>query len=419
MKFLAAVLASAAVAAAEPALADFETPEAAKAWTAEFGDVEKIAAPAHGGTGALRWKTPKEGSKVQFSGLKGDLTKNRAIRFFAWLEGTVERDLTLRVHTKGGDFWRRFSLRPQVWSEILVPFYQFREDASPDWRSAEGLEFVARKPLSVVLDDLSLVEGGNLPQIEPSPALVDRIFPSGEVKVGMSDNFRVFTDAPLEPSAITDRLEEGLARFRKVLGLEEPLEWPVTLVIRRTKEEYQATAVETSRDIYGGELSPPQAGGFTFYEYSFTSYDEKAGATRPVFLHEACHQLVSRLLKFRGANGAMWIEEGLCYFMQNEFLPIENAKEEALKMLENPKRPALASFDARQRIDSGAENLTAFLVIQYILKGPHAAQWKDFVEALRENDMNLLKAEEEVFGVKPDAFVKDFEEFTKKWAAEK
>ncbi|KAF0245512.1 MAG: hypothetical protein FD180_1554 [Planctomycetota bacterium] len=419
MRTLVVLLAAASLTTAEPALADFEGADSAKAWTADAGDVSRVEGPVHAGSGALRWKTPKEGTKLQFGGLKGDLTKNRAVRFFAWLEGTVERDLTLRIHTKGGDFWRRFSLRPQVWSEVVVPFYQFRQDASPLWSRAEGFAIVARKPLAIVLDDLSLVEGGEHPQIEPAAALIERVFPGREPAISLSDNFRVFTDAPLDAAAVSARLEEGLGRFRKIFGVEEPLAWPVTLIVRTTPEEYRRTAVETARDVYGGDLSAPTAGGFTFYEYSFTSYDEKQGATRPVFLHEACHQLVSRLLHFQGPNGALWIEEGLCYFMQNEFTPIENAKDEALKMFENPKRPRLASFDAKQRIDSGAENLTAFLVTQYMLKGPHAAQWKDYVEALRENDTNLLKAAQEAFGVKPEAFEQEYEEYTRKWAAEK
>lgn len=419
MRILLALAAVSTLAAAEPLRADFESPDAAQAWATDAGTVEIVKAPAHAGTGALRWQAPKEGTRLSFSGLRGDLTANRAVRFFAFLEGTVEREVTLRVRTRGGDFWRRFALRPAVWSEIVVPFYQFRQDALPRWDRAEALELVARRPVSLVLDDLGLVAGGEHPQIEPGAALVERLFPGAEPKIALTPNFRVFTDAPVDPAAVAERLEQGLARFREIFAVEEPLAWPVTLVIRPTADDYRRSAVETARDIYGGDLAPPTAGGFTFYEYAFTSYDEKHGATRPVFLHEAFHQVVTRLLGFRGAGGALWIEEGLCYFMQDEFTPIENAKEEALKLLDNPKRPALATFDAKQRIDSGAENLAAFLVVRYLLKGPHAGAWKDVLEALRENDVRLLDAVGEALGVKPAEFEKSWEEFTRAWAAEK
>lgn len=419
MRLLAALLIATSAATAGPAIADFEAAEAAKPWSADAGAVEVVKAPAHAGTGALRWNAPKEGARLACGAFHGDLTSNRAIRFFAYLEGTVDREMTLKFRTKGGDFARRFPLRPQVWSEIVVSFYQFRQEGLPRWDRVEALEFVARRPVTIVLDDVGLVEGGDDPQIEPGGALVERIFPDITPKIALTENFRVFTDAAVDPALVAARLEEGLASFRKIFGIEEPLAWPVTLVIRPTVEDYRRTSVETARDVYGGELAPPTAGGFTFYEFSFASYDEKYGATRPVFLHEAFHQIVSRLLGFHGANGAMWIEEGLCYFMQNEFTPIENAKEETLKLLDNPKRPALSTFDGKQRIDSGAENLESFLVVQFLLKGPHAAKWADFVEALRENDTNLLKAADEALGVKPADFETEWVEFTRKWAAEK
>jgi hypothetical protein len=419
MRFLAAFLAAASISAAGPPIADFENTDSAKSWAADAGTVELVKAPAHAGAGALRWSAPKEGARLACDAVHGDLTPNRAVRLFAYLEGTVDREMTLKFRTKGGDFARRFPLRPQVWSEIVIPFYQFRQEGLPRWEKVESLEFVARRPVAIVLDDVGLVEGGDAPQIEPGGALVERIFPDGTPKIALTENFRVFTDAAVDPAPVAARLEEGLAAFRKIFGIEEPLAWPVTLVIRPTVDDYRRTAVETAKDVYGGELAPPTAGGFTFYEYSFTSYDEKYGATRPVFLHEAFHQVVSRLLGFHGTNGAMWIEEGLCYFMQNEFTPIENAKEETLKLIDNPKRPALGTFDGKQRIDSGAENLQAFLVVQFLMKGPHAAKWKDFVEALRENDTNLLKAADEALGVKPADFEKEWIEFTRTWAAEK
>lgn len=418
MRTAAAVLLAASAALAEPVDVDFETKGSAVSWTAENGEAMLVSAPVHGGFGALRFRAAQESAKLVWTGAAGDLSKCRAVKFFAWLEGDVERDVVLKVRTAGGDFWRKFSLRPQVWSEIAVPLWQFREEAAPRWEQAQALEFSFRRPATLILDDLSLPAGDA--QVEPAPDLSARVFPEGSpVSSATSDNFRVFTDAPVDPGAVTKRLEEGLVRFRKAFGVEEALGRPVTLVIRKTADDYRQTAVDTAKDVYGGDMGPPQAGGFTFYAYSFTSFDEKQGALRPVFLHEACHQLVSRLLRFRGVNGAMWVEEGICYFLQNEFTPIENVKDEALKMLDNPKRPALASLDARQRIDSGGENLTAFLVIQYIMRGPGAEKFKPFAEALHANEVSLLKSVKAAFGVEPADFEKDYEAWTRKWASEK
>ncbi|MCE9584743.1 MAG: hypothetical protein K8T20_19810 [Planctomycetes bacterium] len=419
MRHLLAFMLLAAVAAAESPSADFDSPDSAKAWSSEAGTPERVEAPAHGGSAALRWKAASDGAVLSFGGIRGDLTKSRALRFWIRIGGTVERDLVARVRAKGGLFWRKFAVRPDVWTEVVIPFYQFRPEGFPVWEKAEAFELLARRAGTVFLDDLAFVEGGERPQIEPSAALCERVFPDGNPAIALTDNFRVFTDAPVDAAAVAARLEEGLVRFRKVFAVEEPLGWPVTLIIRKSVEDYHRTAVDTAHDIYGGDIPAPAAGGLTFFDYSVTSLEEKYGALRPVFLHECCHQLVTRLLHVRGTNGASWLEEALCYFMQNEFLPIENAKEEALKLLDNPKRPALATFDGKQKIDSGAENLTAFLLSRWLLSDPHAAHWPEVLAALRENNLAILPAVEEALGLKAEDAVKDFEDFTRTWATSK
>jgi len=406
-------------AAADQTIAAFEGEDAAAGWEAKDGSVRRDLDNVHDGSGALFWEAKDEGAVLSTTRLKGDVTEIRSLHGWIRLAGTAEREIVARIPARGGVFWRRFTVRPGVWSEIVLPLYQFRATGTPRWTDVTGLEFVARRSLVCTFDTWVAQEGGSWPAIEPNVTLEERVFGSVRHSMALTENFRVFTDAPINARDTADRLEAGLVRFRVIFGTDEPLDWPVTLIIRKSADDYRRTAVDTARDVYAGELTPPSAGGFTFLDYSFSSFDERAGALRPVFLHEACHQLVSRLLDFRGENGATWVEEGICYVLQNDFTPIEGAKGQALELLGDGKRAPLSAFDGALKISTGPLNMQSFLVMRFILKGPHAGKWADLREALRENKLGLLASVEEAWGIKPADFEKEWEEFTRKWADEK
>ena len=149
--------------------------------------------------------------------------------------------------------------------------------------------------------------------------------------------------------------------------------------------------MKTARDVYGAETNARAitSDGYTFFEYSFCSYNAERGERRPVFFHEVTHQLVTRAFGLRGAHGATWVEEGLCYFLQNEYLPQEDLPGQVGEMLANRRRPKLSEFEAS--IQTSLVNLQALTLLAFLVKGRHADKLGDVLPALSK-EASLPKA---------------------------
>jgi len=337
--------------------------------------------------GVLAWEAKGGRSALTTRGIPEDLRGFAAIAFRASVEGEEERALVVGVAEKAArhSFWRKLTVKPGEAQAFEVKLWQFRTSGIPSWGRAARLAFGARDAGgSFRIEGVRLVKhaGGGVPFLEPEAALQGRAF-GGESSAKATANFRVFTDAPLDLDKLGGHLEAMLKLFQKTFGLKEaPLDYPATLVVAKTPEAYRAFVKKTVEDVYAGLVAPPTSTGLTFEQYACTSWDEKLAERRPVFFHESCHLLIPRLLGFRGPDGATWVEEGICYWMQYEFMPSEPLSRPMRALLANARRPKLSTLAGTAKAGGMAEGL-GLAVVDHLIRGPHAAKLGAVLEALR------------------------------------
>ncbi len=390
----------------DPIIVDaFDGDAVATTWRAIDSTVAINREPARlkEGSGSLRWEARAERASVTTTKIPADWTEIGRLTAFVLLADEKARTLEVELREKQGSarFWRKIALKPLVWTEISLGPYQFRAEGAPSWKRIASLGFVLRDgPANLYVDTVTLARHkGELPPfLEPGDALVKRAFgESKDVVRTATRNFRAFSNAPLDGDKLGAALEEFFVLFRKSLALKEAdLDYPVTLVIHSKRDAYVDFAVRTARDVYGAEVPAKRiwAEGYTFFDYSFTSYLNERHERRPVFFHEVCHQLLTRLLGLRGALGATWVEEGLCYFLQNEFIPQDDLGAEVKSLLDNARRPKLADLDGRIA-PQGAVNLQALSIMAFLHDGRHKEHFAKILATLAK-DASLAAAVENV-----------------------
>jgi hypothetical protein len=397
----------------------FDADAVAKHWSAVDSTLSISHEPARlkDGAGSLRWEAKAPKASVSTTSIPADWKEIGAVAF--WIYLSDEKDRTLEVELKPkegpGRFWRKVGLKAQTWQAVELATWQFRADGTPAWSDLGSLRLVLRDgPAALFIDHLRLLKGDASAQ-EPAEALSNRAFGAQDgVAQKTTKNFRVFTNAPLDLDKLSTHLDEFLKLFQKTMGLRVgDLERPVTLVIHKTRAAYVEFAVRTARDVYGAEANARSinSDGYTFFDYSFCSYHAERGEKRPVFFHEVTHQLVTRSFGLRGAAGATWVEEGLCYFLQNEFLPQEDLAGQVGEMLANRRRPKLTEFEAS--IQTGLVNLQALTLVAFLVKGKHSGKLGDLLPALSK-EASLPKAVDAVLKIP----LADFESEWLEWCRE-
>lgn len=400
------------------AIDEFESEKLAGHWVFKDSQGSLLREGAKQGMGALSWETPEKGS-ISTSAIPRNWNEFSGVSF--WARCSEERVVDVIVAPEKGParFWRKATIAAGDWQQIVIPLYRFRTDEVPVWSDVVNLEILARAGTSTIhIDDLRLLKkkDGEIPQVEPDEPLIARAFGAEpkEVLVNKTTNFRLYTNAPLNVEKVGAALEEFYKLFRSTFGLgDAALDYPVTVVIHKERADYVRFASKTALEVYGGVIDEKtiRSGGFTFENYSLSSYLETHGDMRPVFYHEACHQLVTRLLKLRGPKGASWVEEGICYFMQNEFLRQEGLNAEIRTMLSNRRRTGLDKFTVSLS-PAGAINLQSMMIVAYVMKGKHKESAAAFFNALRDG-VNLKLAVEESLKVTLDEFQSGWEEFSR------
>lgn len=421
MRMVAAwiVCASWAIAGEGTLVDDFEAEALSERWTAVEADLARDAG-AKEGQGALRCDATGDGAWCGVTGVPADWSHVGAVEFWARSDKDRVIDVEARERSSSARFRRAVELKAGDWRRIQVPLWQFRSEGTPSWGSVSLLGFDLRGGKGTVwLDGLRLAthQGDLPPFLEPADSIRARAFDRNKCYGAETRNFRVYADPCMEMDVqeVGTRLEAFLPRFQETMGLAKgDLPYPATLVIRSTREAYVDFVVETAGHVYNAVAAPSGivSDGFTFEQYSCTYDDPKQGAARPVFYHEVCHQLVVRCLGLRGPRGATWAEEGICYLMQNEYLPQANLAETVKTLLANPKRPPLASLDDTTKT-TGAVDLTGMLVMGFVAKGAHREKLPQFIAALRRG-ASMTRGVEEGLGMK----LADFEAEWLAWCAE-
>ncbi len=366
-------------------------------------------------------KLSRDGSEYVWDAEKGARLSTAAVpkdwreyaRVAFKVQAGEDQVLDLWAHGGGASFKRRLDVKGGEWQAVEASLYQFRSIGVPHWSAIEKFEITLRdRAATLRLADLRLIrkKPGEIPEIEPEETLVARVFgPDAKIVRKTTPNFRVYADAPLDGEKLGAALEEFYALVQKTFGLAGTLDYPATLIIAKTRPAYVTAASRTARDVYYGVLDEKsiKAGGYTFENYSFTSYSESHAERRPVFFHEVLHQIVNRIFKLKGPAGATWIEEGICYFLQNEFIRQEDLSKHVGMMLQSPT--PLDKFAAGMSL-AGSVNLQSMTLAAFLSKGKYKDQRAAAFEALRDG-ASLKKAVEAALKVPLSDFEVEWKAF--------
>ena len=319
-----------------------------------------------------------------------DWRSYRALSFFAKVE--AKQPIRMRFLAVEASSFRarlkRFTLEPGDWREVVLPLAHFRWDLS---RPAGRFDQVGRILFQwdkgggvgkVMLDDVRLLPGTRgvqscLPTEEEHLALA---FPNGDGRTFTSDNFLLMTDVPAIDAeaglALLMRCEKGLALLRERFHVPGALAGRVPLALFAARDDYVAF-FERVGDHFGAGITPPKTDGYSALRYAASSWDPKQGHERPVYVHEAMHAALERLLHV-GSDGN-WVQEALASAVQVSLHP---------KSLEVDLG---ARFRARDRGEPG------FLPLSALVRTPrpglrHYAQLHTFVEFLADEHAEELPA---------------------------
>lgn len=137
----------------------------------------------------------------------------------------------------------------------------------------------------------------------------------GQVHVHRRGAFALLTDAPaLDVRAVLDALDGMHAHTRAVLPSMPPLRSVVPLLVFRDDAAYRRFWRRTSARV-GRTLAPLSADeGYTWQGIATASFDDRYGAVRPTYVHEAHHALFERAWDLAAQRS--WLFEGLAVLEQ-------------------------------------------------------------------------------------------------------
>ncbi|MEM8882837.1 MAG: hypothetical protein AAGD14_02060 [Planctomycetota bacterium] len=319
---------------------DFETGEPADGWRLRNLAMSEVTfpegkTPSGGRALALHSRGERKGGfrgMIQRSLPRADWRTAEAFSFHAKVE--ADGPIALRVIAIRGrgpaGLLRRFTLEPGDWREVTLPLKDFRESG---YDQVCGFEQIDRLMIrwdrgagSVTIDDLRLLPGKR-GVLSCTPTNEDRAAvafgpDAKQVQSFESEHFVVLTNVPTATkeavAPLLARLEEGLVVLRDRYGVAGSFDDKVPLLIYRTLDGYRA-AVPRIGKHYGAGVSAPQASGYSFFGVGMSVFVPAKGWERPVFLHEAIHGAVHRLLGV--ASNGNWIQEGLAPAVQVTVFP--------------------------------------------------------------------------------------------------
>lgn len=327
------VLATSARAADPPptVLCDFETGEPTDGWTIKNLIVAEIETP-HGR--GLKLVAKDETTQQPFVGFVHRASPVADWRTFAAFAMRVRVDakapveMRLQALTAGGAGrkLRRFVVEPGDWRDVVLPLRDFRDETADRCGSFAAVERVLLRwdkgAGAVSIDDLRLLPGGRgaLSCTKTAEDWRRLGFADAKSRVVESDRFVLLDDAPALADAdakrLLARLEEGLKVLADRYGVTGELGDKVPFFVFATRSEYEAFPPRLG-EHFGATVSPPKVDGLSIFGAGMSSFDPAQGWDRPVFLHEALHGAIERLLGV--SSDGNWIQEGLATAVQAQF----------------------------------------------------------------------------------------------------
>ncbi|HLG42754.1 MAG TPA: hypothetical protein VI643_05265, partial [Planctomycetota bacterium] len=374
------------------------------AW--QVRDGKTIAADA-----TIEWTAEKQGSLIGRKGVPRDWSGFGAIQFKIHSDSDQAASFEVQAQVQfPSRFWRKVTVEGKGWHTVTLPLYQFRRTSAPVWSDIAWLVFNTRQPGTYRVDEIKLLPAkeGQSPFVEPDADLLKRAFPAAD-KPGLYKNerFRIASEFEIDGAKLLKRLDDLWERFRARLGVAGPFGSPATLVIFRDAKPYQDFCAATARDLFAASLGSVTADGYTFYEYSASSWSDTWKEERPVYFHEVCHQLISRHLRLE--DDQKWFQEGFAALFQMQMYPEKERADAAAwvrRLPESQNRIALESLDARFAPKT-SQYVQCLALVDYLASGK---DWPQTLAALQQSK-SLKEAVESVLKTDLGSFEQAWLEF--------
>jgi hypothetical protein len=225
-------------------------------------------------------------------------------------------------------FQRRVTLPAgQQWQTIHFNFGDWRwgNESTGDWRDVTTLILQAdSENPSFDLDAVTL--SGDAPKSDD--ATVKLAF-GDRARVVQKEGLLVATDATEqipEPAqqAMLDRMVRAQAFLQRIAGKSyRPTHQPQPAMLLIFKEAAGSEAFyKALGQRWAASIVPPTEGGYTVQSIATSTWDEKQGPERPVYLHESVHAIAARDLRLlAGTPNHNALQEGLANYLQLVIYP--------------------------------------------------------------------------------------------------
>lgn len=399
-------------------------------WTPE-SDVES-SRPRPSGR-AVRLSATAGGGFVTKSAVIGDTDWRQVQSLGLWLHRTavearehpsVELDIQLIEQDRRAHFWRRLEVAHVGWQQVVLPldWFVWSHDRIPSWEHVRYLGFRLRDAGSVTIDTV-WTEPAKQERDEFLDAVdIGRIaFPTpardGNSETSITEpprsrtletrDVQLLTNAPtldLERLAAHLKLAASLVRT-ELPFLVEPHRGPV-LVVFRSADEYRQFIPQLARR-FSLRIDSPDSDGYTLEGISMSSWNDKFGSLRPVYVHEFLHGYLLRAARLP-LHGD-WLHEGLATHFQLRLHPQDDLPQIIAAGLSAKNSLPLNELCDGRRIPT-TRYWQAATLCQLLLSEPkYRRQLPKFFERLATaNSIDLGPHLKPVWGT-------DWEQFTADW----
>jgi hypothetical protein len=336
-------------------LVDFDKTEPGDGWSMNSVTLTEGTDPDRGrvltieakGRGRIRRESPV-----------GDWGNFRAVSIFTRVEGNDPVEMRFLALSGRAALVRRFTLKPGGWREVVLPIKDFRDDTGERVCGLSRVEAFAlqwdKGDGAVTIDDPRLLPGQGRATVEDRLALG---FPRGG-RWHESEHFVVMTDVKaLDLAKLAARLEKGFAVLGDRYGLKGAFEDKAPLYVFRDRRARDAF-IERIGEHFAVSIGATKADGFTVLGMATAIHDPRQGPNRPVFVHEAMHAAIHRVLGI--ASNGNWVQEGLASAVQMQVDPRSRAgaatkKPPWEKLFAEERLPMARYVDAASILDFLAE----------------------------------------------------------------
>jgi hypothetical protein len=272
------------------------------------------------GKSLLRLKLPDGASPVGRGALSA------AVR--ATAEGNVELRWLAIDATKQPAFQRRFVLKPgEQWVRLDEPLRAWRWDNRrvADWDEVTEIALVIASPGVTRLDVDDARFTGHAREGDRVAWLLGLAFADRPRESAAGDGLLIATDAvdaygQADLDGLLADMRRARAFIRRAFGdaarPTDQHEAPVALLIFKDAGDYPKL-FERLGEQWRVSIGAPKAQGYTIQDIAASTYDEKLGPRRPVYLHEATHAIVARDLRLVVGHAPHWpLHEGIANYVQ-------------------------------------------------------------------------------------------------------